>query len=531
MRRWLSRLAALFAAVLLFSCRSGSDIVVLYTNDVHSVVSESEFGFAELAAYKKKSLRKTPYVLTVDAGDAIQGNAIGVLSKGAAAISAMNAVGYDVATYGNHEFDYGIERLGSLVGQAAARYVCCNVSWDAPSAARPEFLSRTAPYALLDCGSRTVAFIGVTTPDTASLAPVPAGCGFAGGEHGALLYRAVQDAADACRAAGADYVLLLSHLGATDSVYSSYALAAATHGIDVIIDGHSHTVMKDELRRNSRGEPVHITSTGSHFKHFGCLVISPSGKYSFRLVSAFPQKDESVLVALSGIARDAEAALGRIVAQSDMELPFLADDGSRLAARQETVLGDVCADAFRFAGKADIAVLNGAGIRAGLPQGDISCGDMLSLFPFGNTLCVIRASGQQIADALEWSCRMLPSGTNGFLQVSGISFEVATQLPTPVIADAGGSFLRCEGERRVGAIRVLRDGAWEALALDGEYTIASNAFLLLSGGDGYAMFRGCEPLDAPPAADAELLAAYLRDALGGKLSGRYGGPEQRIVLR
>ncbi len=526
------RFAALLlvSAVLLFSCRKVPDIVILYTNDVHAAVSEDQFGFAELAAYKQKILKKTPCVVTVDAGDAIQGTAVAVLSKGRAAVAAMNAAGYDFAVYGNHEFDYGVENLNSLVELADTQYVCCNVSCPEYGDAQPDFLARALPFALKNFGGRSVAFIGVTTPDTVNLATVPPAYDFSGGEDGARLCRAVQAAVDASRAAGADYVVLLAHLGATDGMYSSYAVAARTYGIDVIIDGHSHTVMQDEVRQNSRGQPVHITSTGARFQHFGSLTISSGGRYRFRLISRFPRKDPAVAAALAAVVRDADAFLSRGAAESDMQLSLLDENGQRLATRQESVLGDVCADAFRTAGNADIAFLNGAGIRAGLPQGTVSYGDLLALFPFGNTLCVISASGQQILDALEWSCRELPLATNGFLQVSGISFEADTQVPSPVRAGEDAAFLSCEGQRRVGNVRVLLDGKWQELECGRMYSLAGSTFLLRSGGDGYTMFRDCELLRELPYTDADALAAYLNITLQGKLAGNYAAQESRIGI-
>ena len=419
-------LVILFVSFLI-SCKNSSDIAILYTNDIHCTI-DTDFGFPELSAYKNNLKRKMTNVLTVDAGDAIQGNAIGLASKGEAIINIMNVVGYDFATFGNHEFDYGLQNLRQLLDIANAQYLCCNIDYAGEDAT---FINHFSPYIIKQYGKINLAFIGALTPDTQKISIVDSNnaernlYNFYEKDSGKALYQKIQDTVNECRSLGADYIILLAHLGTTDSVYSSYAVAANTESIDIIIDGHSHSVIEDEVVKNSLGKDVHITSTGSHFKNFGKLLISPQGKFSFSLISAgaYKKQDSSVAQCIKNEKSKTEDLLNAIVAKSNKTLDYTNSKNERIILKEETALGDFCADAFRLTSNADIALINAGGIRSGIVEGNITNKDLYSVFPFGNLLCTAHIRGDKILEALEYAYSFLPNASKTFLLIPRLRME------------------------------------------------------------------------------------------------------------
>ncbi len=455
-------------------------------------------------------------VLTVDAGDAIQGNAIGLASKGEAIINIMNVVGYDFATFGNHEFDYGLQNLRQLLDIANAQYLCCNIDYAGEDAT---FINHFSPYIIKQYGKINLAFIGALTPDTQKISIVDSNnaernlYNFYEKDSGKALYQKIQDTVNECRSLGADYIILLAHLGTTDSVYSSYAVAANTESIDIIIDGHSHSVIEDEVVKNSLGKDVHITSTGSHFKNFGKLLISPQGKFSFSLISAgaYKKQDSSVAQCIKNEKSKTEDLLNAIVAKSNKTLDYTNSKNERIILKEETALGDFCADAFRLTSNADIALINAGGIRSGIVEGNITNKDLYSVFPFGNLLCTAHIRGDKILEALEYAYSFLPNASKTFLQVSGISFDVD---------------LSCSP--RVQNVKVLQDKKYIDIESKKFYTVTSNNFLLQTMGDGFTMFKDIEVF-ATGRTDSDALKTYLVDYLHGNLD-LYTDVDSRINI-
>lgn len=529
------------------SAAKSEDIVILYTNDVHCGI-EDNIGYAGLAAYKKAMEEAYAYVCLVDCGDAVQGDFIGTVSDGEYIIDIMNQVGYDFAITGNHEYDYGMQQLSALVEKADAHYLDCNVTYSG-SGENP--LDDIKPYEIVEYGKVKVAYIGVATPESLTKSrPIyfmedgEYVYGFSQGNDGQNLYDCVQGYVDECKEQGADYVVLLSHLGDLEesSPYTSVELIQATDGIDAVLDGHAHHVIPGQKVENSSGEEVLLTSTGTKLENIGKLVIRSDGEMTAELVSGFSETDEDCAAAIGDIKNQYEEEMTKVVAASDIELSCTDADGVRLVRNRETTIGNLCADAFRVIGGADIGIINGGGIRANLPKGDITYADMLAVQPFGNMLCVVEATGQEIADALEVAYRfvqgessedgMAVGESGGFLQISGLQCVIDASVETTVELDEQEMFVAVHGERRVKDIQVLNDsGEYEPLDLEKTYTIASYDYILKEGGNSYAGFMDNTYLIDGGITDYQVLTQYITDNLNGNLGSGYAELEDRIVVR
>lgn len=542
--------AILSGAALLGGCAGKErkdDIVILYTNDVHCAV-DGQTGYAGLADYQKKMEEKTPYVTLVDCGDAIQGDAIGMVSQGEYPVEIMNKTGYDFAVPGNHEFDYGMEQLAALIQNADATYLGCNIAYTGTA---DNALEAVEAYQIVSYGDTDVAFVGVCTPENIT-SSTPAYFmnedrefvyDFYGGADGTRMYDKVQETVDTCREKGADYVIVLSHLGDDEdsAPFRSTDLIAHTQGVDVVLDGHSHSVIPCRMVQDKNGGEVLLSSTGTELANIGQLMITPDGNMMTGLIADYAGKDEEMSGYIAKLQGRFEDTMNRVTAHSDVPLSISSGDGVRLVRTRETGIGDFCADAYRAVSGADIAFVNGGGIRADLPEGDITYGDMVAVHPYGNTLCVAKVSGQEILDALEVSVRAVQPETSdgknavgengGFLQVSGIKFTVDTSVASSVVLDDNEMFLSCGDTRRVRDVQVLqKDGSYAPLDADKEYTLASHNYLLKAGGDGYNMFMDNELLLDDGMADYQVLMNYIDGQLGGSIGAQYSEPQGRIVV-
>ena len=513
------------------SAEEGGSLVILYTNDVHCAVTDN-LGYASLSALRQQELDKNNAVILADAGDAVQGVAIGALSNGEYIIDIMNDVGYDVAIPGNHEFDYGTEQLMNLAETAEFPYVCSN------------FIDlRTdktvfAPYVIKEAGGHKVAFIGIITPDTFT-SSAPAYFQDETGEFvydfcrsgdGQLLYSTVQSSVDNAKSEGADVIIALAHLGTAEAVSSPFlstSVIANVEGLDAVIDGHSHSVISGEYCKDKSGKDVLLTSTGTKLNNIGRLTVSKDGSITSELVSEFDPETaaESVHTAydettqsISAITESFDSMLKTVVAHSDVDLTVNdSATGKRLIRNGETNLGDLCADAYRKMLGTDIAILNGGGIRADISAGDITYGDIIAVHPFGNMGTSVEATGQQILDALELGSMDYPEETGGFLQVSGLTYELHAYLPSSVILDEQGMFSEVGGEYRVKNVKV--DG--KPLDKSKTYTVACHDYLLKNGGDGFSMFEDCKLLSDGDLVDNEILILYITEELGGAIGNEY----------
>lgn len=524
MRKFRILALMLVLIMVLAGCGTGNstpaakDIVILYTNDAHCGI-EDGMGYQGLSAAKRALLAAGNKVLLVDNGDAVQGDTIGTLSKGEYIIDIMNKLGYDVATPGNHEFDYGMDQFNKLVEKADFDYISCNfVDKDGNPVLKP--------YVIKEADGVKIAFVGISTPKTITTS-TPTYFqdgngnyiyGFMQDDTGEKLYAAVQSAVDAARKEGAKYVIAMAHLGieADCQPWTSSDVIVNTSGIDVMLDGHSHSTIAGDIVKNKEGKDVILTSTGTKLANIGCLTITADGKLSTALIN-----DDGMSDTIAEIKSGYEEIVNTVVASTKVELTVNDPvSGERMVRRQETNLGDLCADAYRAMSGADIAVVNGGGIRVSIPAGDITYGQIIAVHPFGNEMCVVEATGQQILDALEMGARNAPGECGGFLQVSGMSYEIDLNVEPTVEVNADGMFTGVSGKYRVKNVKV----GDEPLDLAKTYTLASHNYMLKSAGDGMAMFQGCTLLQDSVMIDNQVLINYIVDVLGGVVGEDYADP-------
>ena len=546
-------LALLLTFVLIVGCCSfvafaegeetRPDIVILFTSDVHCGIDQG-FGYAGLEQIRDGLVAQGNVVILVDDGDNIQGEPIGTMTKGEALVELMNEAGYEIAIPGNHEFDYGMEQFLSLTEKAKFQYISCNFNKDG------ELIFE--PYVIKELGGAKVAFVGVTTPKTLT-SSTPKYFqnekgefvyGFFQDETGEGVYKAVQKAVDDARADGAEYVIVLGHMGnEEESRPWTYAdVIENTTGIDAFLDGHSHDTEQVTMK-NKDGEDVIRSACGTKLACVGYCRIAGDGKIT---AGVYKWNNDTSAPELLGITNDMSKAVDKasnalneklkeVVATTQVKLtindPEAVDENGkpiRMVRRAETNLGDLCADAYRAQSGADIAFVNGGGVRVNIEAGDITLNDILKVHPFGNAMCVIEVTGQQILDALEWGARAVPGENGGFLQVSGLTYEIHTYIESPCKQDENTLFAGIEGERRVQ--NVLVNG--KPIDPKATYTLASHDYMLLNQGDGYTMFAGCKLLQDCVKLDNQVLIDYIVDTLGGTVGEQYDNPygEGRIVI-
>ena len=519
------------------------DIMILYTSDIHCGIDEG-FGYAGLVQIRKYEQEKGYEVILVDDGDNIQGDSLGMITKGDALLDLMNKMGYSVAIPGNHEFDYGMDNFLSLAEKAQFKYICCNFQYKGENV--------FDPYVIREIGGRKIGFVGVTTPKTiTSSNPMNFEdengefvYSFLQDETGESLYNAVQSAVDNARKEGAEYVIVLGHLGNIEacSPWTYADVISHTNGIDAFLDGHSHDT-DQVIMKNKDGKEVPRSACGTKMQHIGWCRIPAEGEvtagiYSWTLDDPAPEVfgiDNDMSEAVKAARGEAGKLMEEKIAvcEQDMTIydPVAVDPERgkvRMIRRAETNLGDLCADACRIVTGADIAMLGGGGIRVDIPAGDVTMKNIYEVFPFGNEICVVQATGQQILDALEWGAAAVPGESGGFMQVSGLSYEIHTYIDSTCTKDVNGMFTGVAGERRVKNVKV--NGA--PIDPDALYKVAGNDYGLLNGGDGQTAFNGAERVDAGGLMDVQVLSDYITGELGGVIGKEYSDPtgQDRIVI-
>ena len=534
------------------------DIVILYTNDVHTYV-DGPISYDVIAAVKNELQKKYGYVYLVDAGDHIQGTAYGSMDNGETIIKMMNTAGYDVATLGNHEFDYGMFGCMKAIDMAEYPYVSCNFHNEADGACGENVLNS---YELLSAGEENIAIIGITTPETITKT-TPAYFqdeegnfiyGIAGGEDGSELYAAVQKAIEEAKAAGATKVIALGHLGddISSSPWTSEETIANVTGLDAFIDGHSHSIVENMEVADKDGNKVLLTQTGQYFDRIGMMVIdAETGEITtdfieckeiladdnetvegYELCSDIYEGTELVADAEVQKIKDAWIAeidekLGQKVGTAEVVLDNYDTEGNRMVRGQETNTGDFCTDAlyYLFDGMemdVDVSIMNGGGIRNKAITGEITYKTCKDIHTFGNVACLQTVSGQQILDALEWGSKQLGTGeeSGGFLQVSGLTYHIDTSIPCTVQEDENGIWTGGPtGEYRVHDVMIYNKetNEWEDLKLDGEYNLAGYNYTLRDLGDGFAMFDGAVNVLDYVMEDYMVLANYVQGFENGAI--------------
>lgn len=517
-----------------------NDIVILHTDDAHCGVNDN-LGYAGVAAYKAEMKKTHNYVALVDCGDAIQGESIGTLSAGAYLVDIMNEVGYDFAAFGNHEFDYKLPQLAKLTKQAKYQYLACNFKYIGKGTSDLNY----KPYEIVTYGDKKVAFIGIVTPESFTKS-TPAYFqdesgnyiySFSEDETGTALYETVQKTVDEVRAAGADYVIAMGHLGnegITDR-WTSKAVIANTTGIDAVLDGHDHIAGVQKVA-NKDGKQIVLTEPGTKFENLGKLTIKTDGTITAELISPkeFTEKDAGITAYITKLTDTFKEYVSKVVAKSSIALPDKDENGNRLVRNHETALGDLCADAFRVMMDADIGIMNGGGIRKPIKAGDITLDNILSVFPWGNLPCKMEVTGQTVLDMLEMGAINYPEESGGFLSVSGLKYTIMAGVPSSIELTDKGEFSKVAGKYRVTNVQVLnkKTNEYEPLDLNKTYTLGGIDYTILYCGDGFTMFNDSKVLKAGDASytDAQMVVDYIENKLGGTIGEEYAKPQGRISV-
>ena len=504
-----------------------SDVTILYTNDVHTYIDKQspKLTYAAIADLKQSYQNAGKDVLLVDAGDHVQGTAYGSMDEGASIIKLMNAAGYDVATPGNHEFDYGMDRAKAIMKEADFPYLSCN--WvDLRTTLR--VLPSVKVFVR---GGRRIAFVGVTTPETFTKS-TPAYFmdkaqrkyiyDIQGGEDGKKLYDAVQKAIDKAKLL-ADVVIGLGHLGVdpSSSPWTSEEVIAHTSGFDAFIDGHSHTVMENKQVQDASGKAVTLTQTGSYFANVGEMTIAADGTITTKLIPTHEGMDAGIAAMQTGWVNTVDDMLGEKIAVGDSDF-YVSDPatGKRRIRSAETNLGDFVADGiytyFNEVEKlhCDVAIMNGGGIRADVPAGDWTFKTCKQISPFGNVVCLMSVTGKQIQDALEFAARFAGEDgkeNGGFLQVAGATYEIHTDIPNTVQTDEKNVWIgSATGTPRVQNVKIYDKASGSYLPLDpgATYALAGMNYTLRNLGDGFAMFDGAELIKDYVSEDYLVMSTY-----------------------
>lgn len=544
-----SKVLFLLLIVALAGCQRKQPIVILYENDAHCAVE----GYARLAGQRDAERQHTPYVAIVSSGDFAQGNTVGSLTKGEAIVRIMNAVGYDYLTIGNHEFDYTVPQMQHLSELLTAKTLCCNFSRyeqdnDDKDDDRDDDDLYPA-YEVKDFGGTKVGFIGVATPSTfRSSTPT-----YFIDDNGNLLYNfhqtdtyeCVQEAVNDAREEGAEIIIVLSHLGDDPEVAYSRGLIAATHGIDVVLDGHAHHVLNERLV-NDRGDSVTLSSTGTKFAYIGRLTIDTDNRVTTELlpISDCHRVNQAVQDTVLAIQQELEARVNAPVGTTAFALADRDNQDNRLVRKQETNLGDFMADVARYTTGANIGVCNGGGLRAGLYNETITFGNIVSIWPFNNTMRVVECTGQQLLDAFEVSAANLPRENGDFMHVSGLRYTINPHVPTSVIWDDNRMFKGVGKTRRIAKMEVFmladgesdklpyeQRGTWQQVNPNAVYTIGGQSYIIAcSGASGMFAKMRLLPVEGEPVNDVDAVCAYIQ-AMGGTINDVYRRPQGRITIK
>ena len=504
-----------------------ADVTILYTNDVHTYIDNKspKPTYAAIAALKKSIEDTGRDVLLVDAGDHIQGTAYGSMDDGATIIELMNEAGYDLATPGNHEFDYGMARAKAVLREADFPYVSCN--W---VDLRTGFnVLPSVKFFLV--GGRKIAFVGVTTPETFTKSTPAYFMNDAqtkyiydilGGEDGQKLYDAVQEAIDKAEFWGADTIIGLGHLGVdpSSSPWTSEEVIAHTHGFTAFIDGHSHTVMANKQVTDASGKAVTLTQTGSYFKNIGKMTVGADGTITTELIDTYEGLDAAVAATASNWISAVDDMLGEEIAVGDTK--FYINDpatGKRRIRSGETNLGDFVADGiYTYFNEieelhCDVAIMNGGGIRTDVEAGPWSFKTCKTVSPFGNVACLMSVTGQQIQDALEFGARFAGAEgkeNGGFLQVAGARYTIHPMIPNTVQTNDKNVWTGSAATPRVSNVEIYdkTTGTYQPLDPNATYALAGMNYTLRNLGDGFAMFDGATLIKDYVSEDYLVMSSY-----------------------
>lgn len=519
------------------------DIIILFTSDVHCAVN-SNIGYSGIAAYKKSIESNNEHVTLVDLGDAIQGQLIGSVSKGEYIIDIMNYLEYDIATLGNHEFDYGMDQLAHLIDTFNGKYVGCNIDYTGKNQNKLENLQ---PFEIIKYGDVEVAYIGVTTPYTVS-STTPTFFieddeyvyDFYSGENGQRLINKVQTTINECRSMGADYIIGLTHLGSTedDSPYSSKELIQGTTGFTAVLDGHAHVKISSDIVQDINGNDVLLGSVGTEMDAIGQLTITSNGNITLTHIDNYEKQDLETTNFIKSKLASFEKDFNTPFVTTNKKLSIYDENGIRIVRTRETGIGNLIADAYRYLGNTDIGFVQTGGIRADINEGDITYADVHKIHPYGNYLVTVEATGQEILDTLEISVQKVASeyqidgvayGENGsFLSVSGLKYDVDTTIPSPVILDENENLVKIEGPRKISNVKILQNGEYVDIDPNATYTVSSNDYIIKHGGCSNNLFMDNKIIINEGPYDYLVVVEYLKH-LNGNLT-QYSNIEGRMNI-
>ncbi len=504
-------------------------VMILHTNDTHTHIDDGNVTFSQIATEKARLRAAGENVILADAGDYAQGTAYGGYDEGRSVIDIMNATGYDVATLGNHEFDYGITVMTANVARCAFPVTSCNL---VHRNAADEPGERVLPaYVVVTGGAARVAFVGVTTPTTL-VASKPATFlsakgdyrewDFIAGEKGEAFYAAVQKAVDEA-SAKADYVVVLGHLGVSSDCepYMSTDLIAHTTNFVALIDGHSHSSMEGARVKNAIGREVILAQTGCYLGALGCLTLDDGACVAASTLFPARTKEPEVEWLETRLIGAVERQLGARLAIVDSAVcSFTPGTGVRLARSQGCAAGDFAADAYWWyarekAGQhCDFALVNGGNVRADIPKGEVTLKTLRTVQPFGGGVGLVEVDGTTVLDALEFGAQVVgESESGGFLHAAGLRYVIDARIPSSVKVSPSGAWTGGPtGARRVGHVQVYNREKGEYVPLDPakKYFVAGNSFTLIEGGDGFEMFKRARPVSKKLETDYVALAEYAK---------------------
>lgn len=482
-------------------------IVILYENDVHCAIS----GYEVLAGLRD-AIRDTAYVAVVSSGDFIQGGTAGAISRGEYIADIMREVDYDVITLGNHEFDYPVAHSKKLLKRIGAQVVNANFYKSGSKK------SVYKPFIIKKFGKTKIAFIGATTPSTLYTETAA----FYDGDKQIYhlceqnFYEVMQRTINCARKKGADYVVVLSHLGEDNNPtgIESHQLVKHTTGIDIVLDGHTHSIIAHDTVLNAAGKPVVVTETGTKFINIGKILIR-DGKMTNELlpVKSIPERSEHVRKATDRVEERMREQTQRIVCHSDVRLRILNDKGKQQVRLGETNSGDLICDAYRIISGADIALANGGGIRAEKYPGDLTYGDIIDILPYDNNLWVVEATGVEITNLLQRCTTSLPLEDGFFPQVSGLRFTVHVTGHT------------------VTDVEVLNKetGQYEPIDPNKTYSVSTIDYCV-TGGGFYDKLKNCNVIYRGDVLYRDVFVEYVVKNLGGHISNDYSEPQGRIKI-
>ena len=528
--------------------QSSDDIIILHLNDVHCGVNDT-IGYDGFRLYRDELSKTYPNIITVDVGDHIQGGTLGSISEGTAIIDIMNKIGFDVAILGNHEFDFGIEQLSKLEKNLTSKYVSANFCY------KENKTSIFNPYKIIEKGGKKIAFIGVLTPLTFSktyLSTLRDSKGdaiydFLTDNNAQELYDRVQQNVNKVRNdEGADYVILLTHIGMYLEQYTSNELLSKIQNVDAVLDGHTHLIY-NTTSKDKNSKDVHISQTGTKLQSIGKLIIKQDGTIDSEIIQQIPEPSDTTKAIkitrgnkeiwvdkemhdyINDIFKTYEKELNELIGSSEYDLvirPEGTTDSHYIYCRyQECTVGNLLADAFKSAGKSDASIANGGAVRSNIDKGSLTRQQIMAVAPFFNDLIVKQLPGQCILDALEFGVSKHPTASGGFPQVSGISFDIDTSLNSTVETDSQGIFLDIKGKRKVSNVKI--NG--ENIDPNKNYTVSMSSYIG-NGGDGYTMFTKYDVLLEGLYTDTDAIANYIKDDLNGTIPAKYKDFQGRINL-